>query len=183
MRFSKINKAILKSLLVAGFLSVALVAPNAIKFFDPRERPRMDSMRRAFLRLKSSGYIEIVDQKATLTQKGRALLNNLTYLGYGETKKWDKKWRVIIFDIPEKRRAVRDQLRQTLNNIGFVKLQNSVWVYPYECSELISLLKSDFKIGKDVLYLTVTEIENDEFLRKHYQLDVSIIKKALDLMV
>jgi CRISPR-associated endonuclease Cas2 len=85
----------------------------------------------------------------------------------------------LIFDIPEKRRAVRDQLRQTLNNIGFIKLQNSVWVYPYECSELISLLKSDFKIGKDVLYLTVTEIENDEFLRKHYQLDVSIIKKLL----
>jgi CRISPR-associated endonuclease Cas2 len=171
MRFSKINKVILNSLYIAGFVSVALVAPNALQLFDPKKRPRMDSMRRAFSRLKSSGYIEVVDQKARLTQKGKILLNRLTYLGYGETKKWDKKWRVIIFDIPEKRRVVRDQLRQTLNTIGFVKLQNSVWVYPYECSELISLLKSDFKIGKDLLYLTVFEIENDQFLRKYYKLE------------
>lgn len=171
MRFSKINKVILNSLYIAGFVSVAMVAPNALQLFDSKQRPRIDSMRRAFLRLKSSGYIEVVDQKARLTQKGKILLNKLTYLGYGEKKKWDKKWRLIIFDIPEKKREVRNQFRQTLNTIGFIKLQNSVWVYPYECSELISLLKSDFEIGKDVLYLTVTEIENDEFLKKYYQLE------------
>ena len=54
--------------------------------------------------------------------------------------------------------------------IGFVRLQDSVWVYPYDCEDLITLLKADFRVGKDVLYLIVDSIENDKYLRAEFNL-------------
>jgi len=81
-------------------------------------------------------------------------------------KRWDRKWRVVIFDIGEKQRRIRDQLRITLNKIGFVKLQKSVWVYPYDCEDFMMLLKANFELGRNLLYLVVDEIEDDQWLKK-----------------
>ena len=55
-------------------------------------------------------------------------------------------------------------------HIGFVRLQDSVWVYPYDCEDLIVLLKADFKIGKDVLYMIVDELQGDWERRKEFGL-------------
>ena len=77
---------------------------------------------------------------------------------------------MVIYDIKEKRRGVRGKLRDTLSTFGFYKLQASTWVYPYECEELIILLKADFKIGTEVLYVIVEKIENDQKLKDHFGL-------------
>lgn len=84
--------------------------------------------------------------------------------------RWDKKWRIVIFDIPEKRRRTRDEVRRLLTSVGFYRLQNSVWVYPYDFEDIIGLLKTDLGIGKDVLYIIADEIENDKYLRQHFHL-------------
>ena len=60
--------------------------------------------------------------------------------------------------------------RKELVRLGFLKLQNSVWVYPYECDDIITMFKAHFKIGKDVLYMTVEKIENDKWLKKEFEL-------------
>jgi CRISPR-associated endonuclease Cas2 len=44
----------------------------------------------------------------------------------------DNMWKVIIFDIPEKQRSVRNFLRQRLTGLGFKKWQNSIWVSPFK---------------------------------------------------
>jgi len=85
-------------------------------------------------------------------------------------KHWDKKWRIVIFDIPEKRKAKRHILRDSLIKIGFIKLQQSVWIYPYDCEELVVLLKADFQLGKEALYLIVDTLENDSSLKMHFHL-------------
>ena len=72
---------------------------------------------------------------------------------------------MLVFDIPERRRAVRTKIRAALISLGFVRLQDSVWVYPYDCEDLITLLKTDFKVGKDVLYVIADRIEFDKPLR------------------
>ena len=74
------------------------------------------------------------------------------------------------FDIKESRKKTREQVRHTLTQIGFIKLQNSVWIYPYDCEDLISLLKDDFMLGKDLLYVIVEKLENDYSLRKFFKL-------------
>ena len=52
-----------------------------------------------------------------------------------------------------------------------MKLQNSVWIYPHDCEDLISLMKTDFMIGKDLLYMIVEKLENDWLLRKTFKLN------------
>ena len=54
--------------------------------------------------------------------------------------------------------------------IGFVRLQDSVWIFPYDCEDFIMLLKADLKIGKDALYAIVEKLENDKALREHFHL-------------
>jgi len=94
----------------------------------------------------------------------------LKHITLATPRRWDKKYRIIIFDIKETRRGARDTLRIWLTQLGFIQLQRSVWVYPYECQEVVTLLKAHIHIGKDVLYLTADFIENDRWLRKAFDL-------------
>ena len=53
-------------------------------------------------------------------------------------------------------------------NIGFMRLQDSVWIYPYDCEDLIALFKADSKIGKDILYMIVEALEYDEPVKSYF---------------
>jgi phenylacetic acid degradation operon negative regulatory protein len=45
-------------------------------------------------------------------------------------RSWDGKWRMVLFDVPTKQNAQRQQLRRYLRGKGFGYLQNSVWITP-----------------------------------------------------
>jgi DNA-binding transcriptional regulator PaaX len=77
---------------------------------------------------------------------------------------------MLVFDIPEGRRYIRQKVRNTLRSIGFYRLQDSVWVFPYDCSEFVTLLKADFKVGKDLLYLIADSIEDDIKVKDYFNL-------------
>lgn len=57
-----------------------------------------------------------------------------------------------------------------MQNIGFYRLQDSVWLYPYDCEDFIALLKADLKIGNAILYMVVEKIENDAKIKTHFSL-------------
>ncbi len=107
-----------------------------------------------------------------LTERGNAELQKyeLSELVIKRPKRWDGKYRLIIFDIKEWKRSIRNQLRTWLEHLGFVRLQNSVWVHPYECREITILLKSHFHLGREVLYVIADQIENDRWLRREFGL-------------
>ena len=109
---------------------------------------------------------------ARLTDKGKQelLKYRLEELVVNTPRQWDGKWRVVTFDIKELKRQARDRLRQELVSLGFVHLQNSVWVYPYECDEFITLLKTYYELGKSLLYLVVEKLENDQWLKETFGL-------------
>jgi len=86
-------------------------------------------------------------------------------------KNWDGRWRVVIFDIWERRRPARNKLRYLLQKSGFYKIQNSVWVYPYDCEELIALLRVEMRLGNSVLYIIAEGIEQDQKLVTHFGLN------------
>jgi len=123
-------------------------------------------------RLIKKGLIKNRNGFLELTGKGERVLESIENRHYKikKPRRWDQKWRIIIFDIPTCKNKLRDQTRLTLKAVGFVKLQDSVWVYPYNCEDLINLIKADFKIGKDLLYIVADKIENDLKLRKHFEL-------------
>lgn len=88
----------------------------------------------AFKRLRERGLIEFVsDQELEyrLTDKGKqkAVWEALS----ADKREWDGKWRLVIFDIPEKRRQARNLLRGSLKKWGFVHWQKSVWASKKDC--------------------------------------------------
>ncbi|OHB18003.1 MAG: hypothetical protein A2749_00215 [Parcubacteria group bacterium RIFCSPHIGHO2_01_FULL_45_26] len=107
-----------------------------------------------------------------LTEKGLAVLAKykLGSLALKKPWRWDGKWRLVMFDIKEPKKVKRDLLRRQLIILGFIRLQDSVWVYPYECREASILIKAGLQMAGEVLYVTANEIENDIKLRKHFGL-------------
>ena len=171
-----IQKAVLSAVKMAGLLSVAAVAPNSIQYLKSLglipARRQEEVILRSRDQLISGGFLKYKNSFVTLTEKGKAKLELLEVKDWkiDKPRKWDGKWRVLIFDIPESKRPLRDKIRRTLFGIGFVRLQDSVWIYPYACEDLVNLLKADFKVGKDLLYLIVDFIENDKWLKKLFGL-------------
>jgi CRISPR-associated endonuclease Cas2 len=179
IRVTKIQSAVLRTVAAAGLISVALVLPNALqmlKVFN-LDKKLMNNSRRSInnsrKRLVESGLLEYSrDGFLRLTSLGEKTLSKIKLANYNiiKPKKWDKKWRMLIFDIKESQSGLRDKVRNTLVSIGFVRLQNSVWVFPYDCEDLITLLKADFEIGKEVLYVIADKIENEKVLLNDFGL-------------
>lgn len=128
-------------------------------------------------RLAAKGLIAFEERDgkhyARITESGRLVLELETQkIAMTKKRRWDKRWRVVIFDIPERRKSVRNRLRRFMDTYGFVRLQDSVWVYPHDCEDLIALAKAEFRIGFDVLYMIVECIEHDKHLREHFELPI-----------
>ncbi|MBI2673729.1 MAG: hypothetical protein HYX23_00390 [Candidatus Zambryskibacteria bacterium] len=181
VRKENLQKILLSSVAVAGMLGVAVLAPNALQalgqlgLVERGQYTRNSNLSRSMKRLLKNQSLKFQDapngkKYLAITEKGRRQLNTLEACNFNlkKPKHWDRKWRVIIFDIGEKQRRTRDRLRITLSKIGFVKLQKSVWVYPYDCEDFVILLKTNFELGRNLLYLVVDEIENDTWLKKFF---------------
>ncbi len=173
-----IQNAAIMAIGVAGVIAIAAIAPNAARLLETtglNARWRYQASR-ALSRLKQKGKIEFVEENGTrsvrLTEKGeRAFLLEKQRLSLAKkTRKWDRRYRLVAFDVPEKRKQAREYLRFEMHEVGFLRIQDSVWVYPYECEEFIELLKTDLHIGKNVLYAVVEEIGNDKWIRAHFGL-------------
>ena len=88
-----------------------------------------------------------------------------------QPKEWDKKWRFITFDIPEKRKIVREALRGKLKQLGFSPFQKSIWIYPYSCTAEIELLKDFFGLVDREIQLIVAEnIGQDDNWKRAFRL-------------
>ena len=176
----QIENIVLGSLALAGTLSFALLVPNAARLLkhadmswahkrDPRLR-----IRETTYRLKRKGLLvwNIEKDRLELTRKGRDTASRLRIglLEIPKPRKWDGRWRIVIFDISEKRRRLRVQVRHLLQRLGFLRLQDSVWVHPYDCEEIVSILKHDFRIGKELLYIIADAVEYDRPMRMHFEL-------------
>lgn len=109
-----------------------------------------------------------------LTKKGKlkAIEYDLLRRLKIKDKKWDGKWRMLIFDVPERLRNGRNALRWKIKKLGFYELQKSVFVIPYECKEETDLVVSHFDL-KPYVYYGILEIvgeETNKKLKKHFGL-------------
>jgi len=83
---------------------------------------------------------------------------------------WDKKWRIVIFDIPEKLKRIREILRYHLKRLGFKELQHSVFVLPFECGNEIEYLIEFYNIRRFVRYIEAHHIDNELDLKHKFHL-------------
>jgi uncharacterized protein (UPF0333 family) len=107
-----------------------------------------------------------------LTDKGRkkAITFNIDNMEIRKPNKWDKKWRLIIFDIPEKKRGARDALRETIKRLGFYELQKSVFVFPYPCQSELDFVIEFFDIRPHVRIAIVISFDNEQHLQKVFNI-------------
>lgn len=177
-----LQNAALMTIGLVGTIAVMAVAPNMFQLLGRTGvLARLKYRSRSVLtRLKQKGLIEFVerDEKkyvrlTDLGEKTLGLYRERLNLSDRKPKKWDRRYRLVMFDVPEKRKQVRERLRFEMQDIGFLRIQDSAWVYPYDCEEFVMLLKAELRIGKDVLYAVVEEIENDAHIRKHFNLPLN----------
>jgi len=107
-----------------------------------------------------------------LTEQGvkKALRYNIDAIFIEEPKKWDGKWRIVVFDIPEKMKKAREALRDKLRKLGFYQLQKSVFVFPFACHDEINFIVEFFELRSNVRIMTVLDITNEAELKLHFGL-------------
>ncbi|PIU75312.1 MAG: hypothetical protein COS76_01445 [Candidatus Portnoybacteria bacterium CG06_land_8_20_14_3_00_39_12] len=141
-----------------------------------RKSENKERFANTFYYLKRQGYIKI-------EKKNRQIYISLTEEGKKKAKKyqiddleiktppqWDKKWRLIIFDIPNNQGIKREAFRGKLKELGFFPLQKSVWAYPYECDKEIKMLRDFFGLNpKQLRIITTDNLEEDRFLRQKFR--------------
>lgn len=155
-------------------LGTAFVAPNAVgvvlKRLDPilNSNARQKEFKRLLAYMERSQLVELRTTEdgasVMLTQKGIKRLNTLeiTNITIAPQKVWDKKWRMVIFDIPRKRQTARANLLNHLHRLGFFQLKQSVWVYPFPCTDEILLLCEEFEITPYVTFAVAKIYSKDE---------------------
>lgn len=98
-----------------------------------------------------------------ITNKGRQKVLRLALdsLEIKKSKIWDRRWRLVSFDLPEKRASIRKILVEYLLDWGFYPLHKSVYLHAYPSFKKVDFLREYFGIGEYVRMFTITEIEND----------------------
>ena len=179
----EVRRAILATVATAGVLTLAPMAPGMaplLKYLNRGKIARNRMYERvsiALNKLEKRGFVQVTGEYAKrrvkLTRKGEKEIEKIETKEYTIPPQvmWDGKWRVLMFDVSEKRRRVRNQLRAMLESVGFVRLQDSVWVYPYPCEEYVQLVRAHLRSGVGELRVLVAEaLEKDSLLRSHFEL-------------
>lgn len=94
-------------------------------------------------------------------------------------KYWDKKWHLVIFDIPNEETTKRNILRSKLVEFGFLKLQESVYIYPFNCLNEINLIKAMYNLSKYVQYIVADHVETEINLVHRFLEEKTLTKNML----
>lgn len=174
-----LTRIILASIAVVGFVTFAAAVPGVLNLVGYYQKNRKRYLQAKYVnqrleKLIRNGLLEFIyddgEKKLGLTKKGERELEKGKLIVESGKKRWDGKWRIVVFDIFEKRRRTRDQLRFELQELGFKKMQNSVWITPNDCGDYIYLLKSDLRLNQDVVFFEVVKLENEKYWRLKFNL-------------
>lgn len=175
-----IAKGLLVLLAVAGVVTIATVASNlfaAVGHLKGRKRfYHKNEFQRAVRYLKKKNYImtqrENDEYTMQLTSEGADIIltRSLKDLQIQQHGQWDGCWRMVIFDIPDRHKWARDAFRKKLQEMGFYRLQESVFVYPYECAKEISFLTMLYSIPDYIRLVRTNEISYEADLKDFFLL-------------
>lgn len=181
MKKITIAKIVLSVLAVGGVITIAAIAPNSLQMLKMfglgKKRYKSQSVYRTLKRMEKQNTIEIIketDDKTTISitkdGKKKMIEYNIDDMKIEKPKKWDGKWRIISFDIPEKQKTAREALRMKLKDFDFYHLQKSLFACPFPCRDEIDFVSEVFKIRKHITYFETSNITNELAMRKYFNL-------------
>lgn len=172
------TKEVLKIMAVGGLVVSAVLFPGLptglIKTYKAFKKFNKKDLGRIIKRLEKQEMVSFIEAgsktKIELTQKGKNRLLEYDFENIEiKNKRIDGKFRLVIFDIPETKKNARDVFRRKLLQLGFVKLQQSVFVSAYPCKNEVDFLANFLEISDFITIVVVDKIERGEqlFFKKY----------------
>ena len=167
-----LTKEIILTLAKVGCFAIAATSPyflnHIIKsYFNHLSRQQKYKAAQRLRELQKKKIVSVQEQrdgsvKVELTHQGKKLVRqyDLDTLAIKKPPAWDKKWRLVIYDIPHHHKRARDAFREKLKQLGLRQLQKSVWVSAYDCLAELEFLCGVFEINPDyyLIYLTLNSL-------------------------
>lgn len=112
-------------------------------------------------KLLNSGLIEQLESKDTptyqLTQEGfKDIALNFPVFRFSQ-ESWDETWRILSYEIPEKKRELRDKLRREVASWGLGPWHRSFWLTPHP---IISSLRTLVSAKEEEKYIQAFEAKH-----------------------
>jgi hypothetical protein len=177
------GKFLLMTVALGGIVFAGALAPGMLVFSRSFKKSRKYSdqqLKNAFYNLKKRNLVEIIQEldgkiKVKLTNNGKERIRefSLETLSIKKPLKWDKKWRILIFDIPSKPKIfnqAREALRSKIKELGFFQMQKSTWIFPYECEDEILLIAELYHVQKYIEIITAERILHGEVMKRRFKL-------------
>lgn len=141
---------------ILGYVVKYFRYQEALKRLEQRDLIRIKTGPKIKIRLTTNGLKYLQKQNFKITIKKLA--------------RWDGKWRLVIFDVPEDNRKQRNALRHYLHDLGFARIQQSVWAYPYPCENEIAAVAELCQVKEFVSIFTGFYNGDDQGLKKIFGL-------------
>jgi len=157
---------------IDGFIWLASPAPISFEEYKYRQAVLYRSLERLEKQRLIKRKREGRRLKVSLTKQGLTYAQDLELLEVKilKPKRWDGLFRVVIFDIPEVHKVVREVLRQKLKSLGFIQIQKSVFVIPWPCLDKIRRIQRLYKADKFIKYVEVTRFDGEDTVKRKFGL-------------
>lgn len=139
-------------------------------FYEDR---KISQAYRGLRRYRFVRYVkEYGDNVYFITPKGETKLSDILIddIEIKNPKKWDGKWRLVMYDFPIRFKKARNAFRFKLKQLGFSQFQKSAWIYPYPCEGEILFVADFYGVRKYIEILEVDKILDDKKLKVHFGL-------------
>lgn len=186
-RVGEVGRLILRVLVVSAAVVTLAMLPGLVRVLPrPKRKRRLEpwEIRRATLRLQEKRLIEALKRKDGIavrpTISGRELFKRLEEekrnteafkkLELPLYQPWDGWWRIVTFDIPHRKKYLREMLRGKLQSLGFYPLQKSVFVHPSSCEKEVLFLRDFFHAQPYIHVIRARHINPEVALRRFFVL-------------
>ncbi len=179
-KISPIVDGLLRVAAMGGLAATMLVTPNALQLLDKPlrdyfskldDRGKQRELKRLTTYMRSNGLVSgSYEHGLEITDKARERLTqrSIDELAIDQPDCWDKQWRIVFYDIPEKHKAGRDALTSKLRELGCYQLQRSVWLHPFPCKEIIETIASSHELESYITYIETSFINNEQALFRQF---------------
>lgn len=151
---------------------IGLQKPLDVFYSHLDEREKAREIRRIVYYMKDRGYLageyefglQITDKAKDILKKREIELLTIT-----PQKVWDKKWRIICYDIPVSHSAARRALQEKLRSYGYFHLQGSVLITPFPCLDDIKTITAAYDVADYVTYFEAINLMNEKVMIRRFQ--------------
>lgn len=133
--------------------------PRRFVWYGPRYDYPKSTLSAAIARLRKKGLVEkVVDEDRVILRLTKSGWDWLIKHKIEDQIEWDGIWRLVIFDIPEKHKRVRETLRRRLKGWGFNPWQKSVWASKKPLTNILRSLVEELGVGDWVLIIESSNV-------------------------